>query len=46
MRNTKFYYEKRHIDVKESFKQLKENWQEDFKNVVFDEKKNSLKDLN
>jgi len=39
MRNNKFYYEKKHIHIEESLKELKKNWQDDFESVVFDEKK-------
>jgi hypothetical protein len=42
MRNTKFYYDKRHIDVKESLKELKEIWQDEFKDIIFDEKKGEI----
>jgi hypothetical protein len=42
MRNTKFYYDKRHIDVKESLKELKEIWQDEFKDIIFDEKKKEI----
>ncbi len=42
MRNTKFYYDKRHIDIKESLKELKEIWQDEFKDIIFDEKKGEV----
>jgi len=42
MRNTKFYYDKKHIHVEQSLSELKKIWSEDFNSVIFDEKTNEV----
>mgnify|MGYP003123696653 CR=1 FL=1 len=42
MRNTKFYYDKRHLHVEDSLNELKKNWSKDFQSVIFDEKTNEV----
>jgi len=45
-RNDKFYYQKKFQGIQESLKNLKQIWKNDFNDIIFDEFKNNIVQLN